>query len=386
MEEFKDKLSLKALLDHFSEIEDERESWRVAYPLEEVLFLVVCGTLAACDDFDDIALWGEEHLDFLRNFLPFYHGVPGARWLNILMNRINPDIFSACFMSWAHELHPDTAKIIALDGKTSRRSHDKTSGKAALHMVSAFATHASLVLGQEATADKSNEITAIPVLLEKLAQNGGVKGALVTIDAMGCNPRITQSIIDHGADYLIALKRNQASMFEDVQQLFSDPEAVAKMQSFQSFDKGHGRIEKRTAFVCTDISWMSRNKPCPGEYRFPDLKCLVCIRSEVEEKGVIRVEERYYISSRMLSAEEALRAVRAHWKIENSLHWVLDVTFKDDLSRVRKGHGAKNMAVVRHFAFNLLKQAKDKYSLKRRRKLAGWSPQYLASLFVNPDS
>jgi len=386
MEDFSDRLSLKILLEHFSEIADERESWRVAYPLPEILFLVVCGTLAACDDFDDIALWGEAHTDFLRNFLPYDHGVPGARWLNILMNRIDADVFSACFMSWAHGLAPEAAEIIALDGKTSRRSHDRRTGKAALHMVSAFATHASLVLGQEATADKSNEITAIPVLLEKLSKNGTLKGSLVTVDAMGCNPRVTQSIIDHGADYLIALKRNQASLFADIETLFADPHAIAGMDTAITEDKGHGRIEKRTATVATDISWMSRERPCPGEYRFPSLQCLIRIQSKVEEKGEVKEENRYYISSRKLGAAGALNAVRAHWRIENSLHWVMDVTFRDDLSRVRKGHGAQNMAVVRHFAFNLIRSAKDKYSLKRRRKLAGWSPQYLASLFVNPDS
>lgn len=159
--------------------------------MPEVLFLVVCGTLSACDDFDDIALWGDKHIDFLRNFHPLHHGVPGARWLNILMNRIDPALFSACFMRWASTLSPAAAGIIALDGKTSRRSHDTSTGKQALHMVSAFATHAALVLGQEATADKSNEITAIPALLGKLSGNGALKGSLVTVDAIGCNPRVT---------------------------------------------------------------------------------------------------------------------------------------------------------------------------------------------------
>lgn len=386
MEEIADRLSLKTLLDHFSEITDERESWRVAYPMPEVLFLVVCGTLATCDDFDDIALWGDKHIDFLRNFLPYYHGVPGSRWLNILMNRIDPELFSACFMSWASTLSPSAAGIIALDGKTSRRSHDTSTGKQALHMVSAFATHADLVLGQEATADKSNEITAIPALLGKLSGNGTLKGSLVTVDAIGCNPRVTESIIDHDADYLVAVKRNQASMYADIEQLFDDPQMTADMDRAEDHDKGHGRIETRTVFVCRDVSWMRRDTPCPGEYRFPSLQRLVCVHSTVEEKGITKEDTRYYITSRKLSAEDALGAVRDHWRIENSLHWVMDVTFKDDLSRVRKGHGAQNMAVVRHFALNLLRRAKDKYSLKRRRKLAGWSTDYLASLFLNPDS
>jgi len=386
MDSFSDKPRLKALLDHFADIKDEREAWRVAYPLPEVLFLVVCGTLASCDDFDDIVEWGEAHLGFLRRFLPYHHGIPGVRWLNILINRIDPGLFSACFMSWATSLRPDAPEIIALDGKTSRRSHDNANGKAALHLVSAFATHEKLVLGQEAVADKSNEITAIPALLERLAESGALDKALVTVDAMGCNPRVTQSIRDAGADYLIALKRNQASLYDDVQHLFDDPQTAEKMDRHTEHDKGHGRLEKRTAYICTDISWMQRSRPCPGEHRFPDLSGLVCVENLIEEKGKTTQERRFYITSRPMNAKEALHAVREHWRIENSLHWVLDITFKDDLSRVRKGHGAKNMAVVRHFAINLVRNAKDKKSIKTRRKLAGWSTDYMISLLVNPDS
>ena len=171
------KPRLANLLDHFSIIEDPREQWRVAHPLPEVLLLVVSATIASCDDFDDMAAWGEAHLDFLRRFLPFYHGVPGGRWLNILMNRIDPDLFSACFTGWACELRDDAPALIALDGKTSRRSHDRAAGKAALHLVSAFATAEKLVLGQEAVAEKLNEVTAIPLLLERLAETGALAGA-----------------------------------------------------------------------------------------------------------------------------------------------------------------------------------------------------------------
>jgi hypothetical protein len=193
----------KSLLEHFSEVEDFRADWRVMYPLPEVLLLIVCGTIASCDDFDDIAAWGEMHLAFLRRFLPYHHGVPGARWLNILMNRMNPDLFSDCFMAWATSFRPSLPPQIAIDGKTSRHSYDDSTGKAALHLVSAFATHEKLILGQEATTEKSNEITAIPALLERLARKGALAGALVTIDAMGCNPRVTRPARRRGGNFLL---------------------------------------------------------------------------------------------------------------------------------------------------------------------------------------
>lgn len=371
------KARVKSLLDHFSAVEDMREPWRVAHPLGEILLLVVCATMASCDDFDDIAAWGEAHLGFLRTQLPYYHGVPGARWLNIMMNRIDPDVFSDCFMGWATSLRPDLPAQIALDGKTLRRSHDRSTGKAALHLVSAFATHEKLVLGQEATEEKSNEIMAIPALLERLAHKGALAGTLVTVDAIGCNPRVTQSIVDHKADYLIALKANQGDLLDDVQTWFDDP--GEPLESVTDHDKGHGRIEERTARVSTNVAWLARDT-------FPDIALIACIESKVTKGAQIRHERRFYISSRRMTAAQTLAAVRAHWHIENALHWVLDVTFKDDLARVRKGHGAKNMAVVRHFAINLVRNAKDKHSIKVRRKLAGWNTDYLRSLIVNPDS
>jgi predicted transposase YbfD/YdcC len=372
-----EKQRTKSLLEHFSEIEDFRESWRVAHPLAEVLLLVVCATIASCDDFEDIAAWGEEHLVFLRRFSAYHHGVPCARWLNILMNRINPDLFSECFMAWATTLQSCNPKQIAVDGKTLRRSHDTSAGKAALHLVSAFATHERLVLGQESTEEKSNEITAIPILLEKLTAKGALAGALVTVDAMGCNPRVTQCLVKNKADYLIALKGNQGELKNDVEMFFKNP--PSPVETYTESDKGHGRIETRTATVSTDIAWLEREK-------FTDIATIAYVDCVVEKKGKTTQERRFYIASRPLSAQSLLLAVRAHWQIENALHWVLDVTFKDDLARVRKGFGAKNMAVVRHFALNLVRNAKDKNSIKVRRKLAGWKPDYLATLLVNPDS
>ena len=374
-----EKSRLRALLDHFSVIEDPREPWRVAHPLPEVLLLVVCGTIADCDDYEGIAEWGKAHLAFLRRFLPYHHGVPGARWLTILMNRIDPALFSAAFMAWVRETWPDRLDLVAIDGKTSRRSHDRSADKAPLHLVSAFATTSRLVLGQEAVADKTNETTAIPVLIERLAANDGLKGALVSIDAIATNPAIATTIRDAQADYLLAVKANQPTLRSEIETFFADA-PPASLESTTDVDKGHGRIEQRTVTVAREVDWLDGDRRFPGELRLPDVATIVRVASRAELKDRCRFETRYYVSSAALSAPRAAEAVRGHWAIENSLHWVLDVTFGDDQSRVRKGHGAKNMAVVRHFAINLARTAKDKRSVRLRRKCAGWDPTYLATI------
>jgi predicted transposase YbfD/YdcC len=373
-----EKPRLRSLLDHFALIEDSREAWRVAHPLPEVLLLVVCASIASCDDFDDIAAWGETHLPFLRRYLPYHHGIPCARWLNILMNRIDPDLFSDCFMSWARGLRPDAPDLVAIDGKTSRRSHDRSAGREALHLVSAFATREKLVLGQEAVAERSNEIVAIPALLERLAAAGALKGALVSIDAIACNPDIAQDILDAGADYLLAVKANQPSLLGEIERFFEDAREV--LDTSVDVDKGHGRIEERRCRVSTNVAWMNGDRRFPGEYRFPKLALVAMIETTTQTRTGPRSDRRCYIASRPMTTKALAEAVRAHWRIENALHWVLDVTFREDLARVRKGHGARNMAVVRHFAINLVRATNDKKSLKTRRKVAGWNPDYLAQL------
>src|SRR6187200_1372942 len=195
------KSRLAALLEHFAEVEDPRDVRRILHPLPEILLLVVCGTIADCDDYEDIAAWGAAHLDFLRRHLPYEHGVPGERWLTILMNRINPGLFASAFAAWVRESWPGKASLVAIDGKTSRRSHDRSAGAAPLHLVSAFATTARLVLAAEAVPDKGSELAAIPVLLERLGAGEGLKGALVSIDAIATNPEIARAITDQGADY-----------------------------------------------------------------------------------------------------------------------------------------------------------------------------------------
>ena len=369
------KPRLRLLLDHFSAIVDAREPWRVAYPLREVLFLVVCGTIANSDDYDDIVDWGEAHLDFLRRFSPFHHGIPCVDWLRTLLNRVDPELFSACFRSWVAECWPQHADLVAIDGKTLHRSHDRKACRLPLHLVSAFATNSKLVLGQEAVEEKSNEIVAIPALLERL----DLKGALVSIDAMGCNPTIAQAIVDAGADYLLAVKDNQPTLHAEAESYFATAPAE-ELKTAETLDKGHGRLEVRIHKVSQAIDWIGSERVYPGARRFPGLAVIASVASRIEKKDKTSIEQRYYISSRALSPEAFAEAVRSHWAIENSLHWVLDVTFKEDLSRLRIGHGARNMAIVRHFALNLVRQLKDKRAIKRRRKVASWNPEYLMEM------
>jgi predicted transposase YbfD/YdcC len=372
------KSRLAALLDHFSQVEDPRDVRRILHPLPEILFLVVCGTIADCDDYEDIAAWGAAHLDFLRRHLPYAHGVPGERWLTILMNRINPALFAAAFADWVRESWPDKADLVAIDGKTSRRSHDRSAGAAPLHLVSAFATTARLVLAQEAVPDKANELAAIPPLLERLGAEKGLKGALVSLDAIATNADVAKAITAQGADYLLAVKANQPSLRAEVEAAFA--EAGARLETCTGLDKGHGRIEERRTAVLREIDWLDGTRRFPGELRLPGAACLIRAETRVETRGASRTETRYFISSRALAAADAATAVREHWAIENRLHWVLDVTFADDQSRLRKGHGARNMATVRHFALNLVRAAADRRSIKSRRKLAGWSPDYLQAI------
>jgi predicted transposase YbfD/YdcC len=377
---------LSILLEHFATIEDPRDLRRVTHPLAEVLLLTVCGTVADCDDYDHIAAWGRAHLDFLRRHLPYADGVPGGRWLTILMNRINPALFQAAFTAWVREAWPRRAEFVAIDGKTSRRSHDRTAGAEPLHLVSAFATTARLVLGQQAVRDKSNETTAIPALLARLAEQDGLKGALVSIDAIATNATIAQAIKDAGADYLLAVKGNQPTLRAEVEAAFAAA-LPGTLEVDTDIDKGHGRIERRVVSLIREVGWLTGEdgRHFPGEFRLPEPACLIRVEAEIERgRGAApQTETRFYIASAAsLTAKRAGEAVRGHWGIENRLHWVLDVVFRDDQSRLRKGHGARNMATIRHFALNLVRAASDKHSIKLRRKVAGWSAEYLDTLLM----
>ncbi len=370
-----------SLLEHFSALEDPRQSWRVLYPLDEILLLVLCATLTGMDDFVEMALWGEQRLNFLRRFRPYERGIPSHDTLNDVMNALDPDLFKACFTAWVEGLREDEPDIIAIDGKTSRRTHARGKGRAPLHLVSAWASRQRLVLGQEAVAGKSNEITAIPLLLERLA----LTGALVTIDAIGTQAAIADTIVRGGGDYLLALKKNRPVLAGDVEHFFADPPAD-RIETVETTDADHGRIEIRRHAVCHDVAWLFSDRRYADEPRFPHLATIAMVESETERDGRITRERRYYLSSARLDAITFARAVRAHWGIENRLHWVLDVVFHDDLARLRSANGPQNMAVVKHIAMNLVRNPTDRHSIKVRRKLAALNDDYLDTLLRQRQS
>jgi predicted transposase YbfD/YdcC len=369
---------LAVLLQHFSDLDDSREPWRVMYPLKEVLLLVTCATIASCDDFDEIADWGEHNLGFLRRFLDYHHGIPCERWLRHLFNRVDPTLFAHCFEHWVAAQWPGRHEFIAIDGKTARRTHDRRNGLKALHTLSAYATAARLTLAQLSVPEKTNEITAIPDLLDHLAETRQLEGALVTIDAMGCQVDIAEKIITHKAEYLLALKGNQPNLEAEVADYFCgapNTELVAKT----TVEKGHGRIETRTYTASSKVDWITSQRSYPGQPRFTGIKTLVKVDSHVEHTDRSTSDTRYFICSAPLDIDRIAQAIRGHWGVE-SMHWLLDVEFGDDLSRYRAGHGARNMAVIRRFALDLVRAKNAKGSVKTRRKRASWNPAFLLEI------
>jgi predicted transposase YbfD/YdcC len=364
-----------SLVEHFAALEDPRQAAKVLYPLPEILLLLLSATLAGADDCVEIELWGREQLAFLRRFLPYKHGIPSHDTLTGVLAALDPALFKACFVRWVEGLREAEPDLIAIDGKTSRRTHARNKGLEPLHLVSAWASRQRLVLGQEAVAGKSNEITAIPLLLERLA----LKGALVTIDAIGTQNEIARTILTRGGDYLLALKANRPATFKDVEAFFADPPPDG-IETCTTTDGDHGRIETRRHVVCHDVAWLFSDRRYPGEVAFPGLAMIAMVESRIEREGKLTRERRYYLSSARLDAAAFAQAVRGHWGIENRLHWVLDVVLRDDLSRLRSGHAPENMAAIRHMATNLLHHAKPTTSLKNRRKRAGWNTAYLESL------
>jgi predicted transposase YbfD/YdcC len=365
-----------SMLAHFATLEDPRQHAKVLYPLLEILLLALSATIAGADDFVEITLWGQENQAFLRRFFPYENGIPSHDTLCDVFAAIDPELFKRCFLAWVEDLRDGAAEIIAIDGKTSRRSHDRGKGRKPLHMVSAWATSQRIVLGQQATEAKSNEITAIPLLLKNL----DLKGALVTIDAMGTQTKIAQAIRDGGGDYVLSLKENWPATFAEIEGLFNQPPPGLAFETSETVDGGNGRIATRRHAVCQETAWLTSERRYPGEPRFPDLAMIGRVESEVERDGKIERETRYYVSSAALSAEMFGRVVRGHWGIENRLHWILDVVFREDLARLRSGNAPANMAIVRHTALNLLSGARPTTSFKNRRKKAGWNVDYLETV------
>jgi predicted transposase YbfD/YdcC len=311
---------LRLLLKEFAALGDDREPWRVLYPLHEVLLLVTCATLASCDDFDDIVAWGKDHLAVLRRFSPFHHGIPGERWLRALVNRVDPLLFARCFESWIAALWPGRHDLIAIDGKTARRTHDRRRGLKALHTLSAYATNARLTLAQLSVPEKTNEITAIPDLLDLLAEAGQLKGALVTIDAMGCQVEIADKIVAHKADYVLTLKGNQPTLEAEVEDYFRTAPAN-EVVTTTTVEKGHARIETRTYAASSRVDWIRSERSYPGAPRFTNIKTLIQVHRRTEHADRCTFDTHHYISSATLDIARLAQAVRGHWGVE-SMHWL----------------------------------------------------------------
>lgn len=369
------KQALELFLDHFGKLEDKREQLKVLHSVGEILLVTLCGVIAGADGWEDIEEYGESKLEFLQQILPFANGIPSDDTLRRFFRALNPEVFRDVFVGFVCELFPKACTgLIAIDGKTSRRSHD--GAQKALHLVSAFATEARVVLAQTATAEKSNEITAIPDLLRLL----DLRGTTISIDAMGCQREISKQIIEGGGDYLLGLKGNQGLLHDDVRLFFEQlPQCEQSIVLYEEYDKGHGRIEHRKCEATSAISWLQK------EHNWHGLKSIIRITATRTIKGKTSTETRYYISSLTSDAKRILENTRSHWAIENSLHWVLDMSFGEDQSRIRKDNAPLAMAVIRHVALNFLQQEKEKYkrmSIKRLRKLAGWDNKILENILA----
>jgi predicted transposase YbfD/YdcC len=361
-------------LSYFKDLPDPRQRGKVTYPLPEILLLCLLATLAGADGFVDIALFGRQKIDLLRRLRPFENATPSHDQLGEVFASLDAEAFQRCFVAWVAALTGVPTGVVAIDGKTSRRSFRKRGDHDPIHTVSAFATRQRLVLGQVKVADKANEIVAIPQLLDLLV----IEGAIVTIDAVGCQRAIAQKILDKKADYILALKGNQGTLKQDVD-LFVAEQKVngfkdTTISRHETVDGDHGRIETRTTTVIHDVGWLQERHQWPG------LQGVVIVESIRELNGTIETERRLYITSLILQAPEIGPAIRSHWVIENSLHWVMDMTFRDDECRIRKHHAPANVVTMKHVAHNLLRRGKGQNSLRASRKLAAWSDDYLASL------
>ena len=362
---------------HFGELTDPRIERSKVYPLVEILFVMLCGSICGAESWRDLVTFGEDKLDFLQEYFPFAAGIPCKNTFARVCAALDPMQFRDCFIGWAQSFHTGLAEVIAIDGNTLRNSMNTATSTAAIHMVSALGTSSRLVLAQEKVAEKSNEITAIPALLDVL----DIQGHTITIDAMGCQRAIAEKIQSRGADYVLALKGNQGTLNEDVR-LFLESEAgkpasTAIDDMFTETDKGHGRIETRRCIVSSKLDWLTQKSQWRG------LRTVAMIEETREIGNKVSIERRFFISSLPASAKQIAQTVRAHWAIENTLHWTLDVVFNEDKSRVRKDHAPQNMAIVRHLTLNVLNQAKKNFkniSIKGLRKKAGWGNATLRAI------
>jgi predicted transposase YbfD/YdcC len=363
-------------LDYFKDLPDPRQRGKVIYPLPEVLLLCLLAVLAGAETFVDIARFGEKKIDLLRRFRPFRDGTPSHDHLGDIFATLDAEKFQHCFVAWVADLTGASADVVAIDGKTLRRSYQKKGAKAPIHIVSAFAARQRLVLGQVKVAEKSNEIVAIPKLLAMLE----IEGAIVTIDAMGCQRAIATEILAKKADYVLALKGNQSALRQDVELFAAEQKAKGfkdtKVSRHKTVDGDHGRIETRILTAIHDVDWLQERHDWPG------MKAVVMIESTREIADKVERETRFYITSLVWLASQLGPVIRSHWAVENSLHWVMDMIFRDDECRIRTNHAPANFTTLKHMAHNLIRKAPGKDSLRLRRKTAAWDDDYLLSLIA----
>jgi predicted transposase YbfD/YdcC len=371
---------VSTLEQHFSDLTDPRVDRTKLHQLLDILVIAICAVIAGADNWEDVEAFGQAKLEWFQTFLELPNGIPSHDTFTRVFARLDPEQFQTGFLRWMTAVSARLGgQVIAIDGKVLRRSHDRGIGQAAIDMVSAWATANRLVLGQVKVTEKSNEITAIPRLLEALE----ISGCIVTIDAMGCQTDIAQAIVAHEADYVLALKENQGQLYEDVQLLFNDLES-SQYRAYvcdytKTVDKDHGRLEIRECWTISDPEVLRHLR---GFERWPHLHTVSRIRAQRRTGDETSCEDRYHLAT-ITGAQHVLGAVRAHWGIENELHWTLDIAFDEDRCRVRRNHGPENLALLRHLALNLLKHEKTcKRSIKGKRLLAGWKNDYLLKVLA----
>lgn len=378
------KRVISPILAHFRGLRDPRVARTREHNLLDIVAIAICSVICGADSWTDMAAFGRAKEAWLRQFLELPNGIPSHDTFGRVFARLDPQQFERCFLGWVQAVFTLTAgQVIAIDGKSVRRSHDRSRGQGALHVVSAWASANRLVLGQRAVAEKSNEITAIPQLLEVLA----LQGCIVTIDAMGCQSAIAEQIVAAEADYVLACKANQGLLHQDVSQLFQHAArqafATVRHTYAKTINKGHGRIEIRECWAVDDPAYLL---PLRQQARWSHLRTLIRIQSERRSADKVERQTRYYISSLNADAARLLRIVRSHWLIETALHWVLDIAFREDEARTRTQHSALNLAILRHIALNLLNQQRSvKAGVKAKRLRAGWDEAFLLSV-LNPTN
>lgn len=367
-----------SLLTHFETLEDPRTVYLVEHPLLDIVALTICAIICGAETWEEIEAYGQSKGDWLKTFLGLPNGIPSHDTISRVFALLEPSQLQECFVSWVKSIAElSFGEVVSIDGKSARHSYDKGKGKGAIHMVSAWASENQLVLGQVKVADKSNEITAIPKLLNIL----DVQGCIVTIDAMGAQKEIAKQIIDQGADYVLSLKGNQGTLHEDVKQLFDWADKTEfkdiEHEAHQTIDKGHGRLEIRRYWLLDNVEHLENAQHWRG------LQRVGMIESErrIEGKPTTR-ERRYYLTSLDGGIERFAGASRGHWGIKNKLHWSLDVVFHEDDSRIRKGHAPENMTVMRKIALNLLAKESSKGSKKAKRLKAGWDNDFLIQVLL----